>query len=859
MNIGLILSVVLFAIAAISVALGILKGYRKPLIKTVAKTVSVILSAIVSIIAAKTVAAKLGGILYTEFGNEIFTDELATLPEAIPSLEGIAVALIGILTAPILFIILLIIFRVIFAIISAIVLSIITAKRKSAPKSSSDGKGANENISEAEETEDNTSETDSESSAKSGEEESSPKGLSDGCKRGIGMALGAVCALIVFVVSWAPITGFLALTGEISLNLPSEGEDDIPEIEPYIEAISNNAAVKFTNGLGGNLVFNTLTTSKVGDVKVKLAKETGSLGAVISAITLITDEEAESSVQANALRDLSSAFESSSLLPIVASEFLSGAADAFSRGEEFLGISMDSDEGAMNELLVSAVASFKNSTLETVKEDVHTIIEVAALLIEKGVAGEDGETDVSALLSDTEFMKSLLLEMLGNTHMSSIVHDGINVFIKMFVTDALGAHASADELYPLLLDELAGLDCPEDELSGAVKKAFDKYGITISDKSANDLASELSPIVFGNADAAAVQEVLDSIKLTIVLPNKTEKTAYINNAATLADFTVIKTAEDLTTESKPITNPEAEVDILVETIATLPELSGALEGDTSDISSFMKSIGRILDKFSATELIGKECTDMLVILIFQSDAISDVIPISRVSITSAAESIIRGSENKSYEQVMSDLSKTLEALLKLSQSENLKDDDSIKNLLDTITTESAEVIEHMIDSELVSELGVSEKSAESLSNMVTSTLNKLAEAKENESFDEEQYNKEIESITYLINTAIDVSREDGENIEINVSDYVDTILDSEIVTSVILESVYDENGNATVNPLDIEFEPTEEEKTELADALTDKLNSVSEEERAQMEKTITAIAGLINVEVIITGGGVMLP
>ena len=208
---------------------------------------------------------------------------------------------------------------------------------------------------------------------------------------------------------------------------------------------------------------------------------------------------------------------------------------------------------------------------------------------------------------------------------------------------------------------------------------------------------------------------------------------------------------------------------------------------------------------------------------------------------------------------MSDLAKTIDALVALSDSNDIKNDDSIKNLLGTITQESAEVIEHMINTDLITGLGVNEKSAETMSDMVTSTLGKLADIKESNSMSEEQYNAEIDAITYLINTAIDVASGNGNESEIVISEYVDTILDSEIVTATIIESVYGDESEAVINPLDIEFEPTTEEKIELTDALTNKLNSATGEEREEMEKAITAIASLINVEIIITGNGVILP
>ena len=859
MDIKTIATLVIFAMAVLDVLIGMSKGRKKPLKKTVARIISVVLSAVSAVITSRIISGKLGEVLYSALGEEIFTDELAGIPQAIPSIEGVFHALVSILACPIIFMVLFAVFRIIFSIISAIILAILKPKlypnagESTTQKTESDAKKTDDELHSENDTSDEQNDPIED---KPIEEKKAKKPAGIRGKKAIGMAIGALCGLVIFVASWAPITGTIAIFDNIVRNLELEDEEDFEDIKPFITAISDNTAIKFTNSIGGHLIYNALTTAKIGDVKITLAKESETLGACVRAITILSDEESKSSTQANAIRNISSAFDNSTLLPIIASDFICAAADAFCNGEDFLGISIDLEDGVMSELIAGVMSAFKNSTPDTVKEDVGTIIEIAALLIENEVIGDGADTDPSQLLANEAFVKPLLLEMLDNQRMSAVVNDGINLFVKFLVTDALGAPTSKDELYRMFLEDFAQIDTAD---AANVKKVFDKYGITIKDASAEAIAEDLASITLDTSNTGAIQSILDSRAVAIILSDKSEVSVNINSVQNLASFTVITTSDSLKTESHPITNPEAEVSILVDAIAVIPNLAESLENDTADISHLMSSIGILLDKFSESKLIGKECTDTLVLIIFQSDAISDVLPISRVSVISAAKSIIRGAENKSYEQIMTELANTLEALISLSESENLKDDDSVKNLLTTITPESAEVIEHMIDSELVSTLGVSEKSAESLSNMVSSTLNKLADAQTDENFDEVEYNKEIESITYLITTAIDVSKNSSENIEINISDYVDTIFSSEIVTSTILESVYGDGDTAVVNPLDIEYEPTTEEKVELADALTEKLNSVSDEERAEIEKTITAIAGLINVEILITEDGVKLP
>ena len=240
--------------------------------------------------------------------------------------------------------------------------------------------------------------------------------------------------------------------------------------------------------------------------------------------------------------------------------------------------------------------------------------------------------------------------------------------------------------------------------------------------------------------------------------------------------------------------------------------------------------------------------------------ISDVLPLDTVSITNAANTLIRGAANKSYNTVMSDLAKTVDALMAMQDSENLKDDNSVQNLLETITPESAEIIEDMLSDELIADLGVNEESSETMTGILSSTLNKIAATKEDPNVSDEELQKEVESITYVINTAIDISSGDGsKGEEITMTEYVDHVLESKILTETIIENTYDENGELTVNPLDASYEPSVEQKAELTETLNERLSATSEEDKESTEKAIKALGSLINVEVIIIDGQVIIP
>ena len=867
MNYSAIVTGVLFAFLAIAIGYGVFKGYRQPWQKTVARIATVFLASLTAIGVAKGIAKSLASTAFQMVVANIDPQLFAELTKSLPSIEKILGALCCIVLAPIIYVIPLILFRIIYAIISYFIMKAILGDEDALTDEEMEAEVEEElkstrahKILKAAETADEQTEQ----AAKDEEVVITDSNVIG--KKLLGMGLGALCGLMIFVLSWAPLTGAIGLIGEVSDTLNLNEMEELAEVYEILDPITDSAAVKFTNALGGKGVFNSLATSRVNGAKFALRTEIDSLIIVADNIDLLSDGGELTDEKIIAIANLfTKVFDKSTILPMLASEFITGAANAWSNDEAFCGIMLpfDSENKTLSIFktpILNAIGQFKDSNVDTVRQDVHTIVNIVIILVENDALDTLKNSDAMQLLENTKVMRPLLIEIFKNSHTAAIVDNTLDYAIHFFASDVLKANDNLDDLYVSLVNDLAEIKASENEknITNDIKSAFSKVGISLTKESAEALKDKFIATFGENLSGISVNGVkslLSGNDITITLSDKTTTTLKIKDNASIVKHTVLITVDALKSTHRGITDIEKEVDTLVKTIASLPELANAMNGDIEKYGEYMQNIGGILDDISASQLIGRDCTNNLIILIFQSDFISEVLPIDTVSITNAAKTIINGAANKSYKVIMAELGKTVDALMSFTDSNNadVKDTETLNNLLVTITPESAEIIENMISEELVSDLGVDEESASAMTNILSTTLNKIANT------DDEKKSEEVEKITNVINTTIDMTTGGGENADITMKDYVGDILDSSVLTETVVEHTYDENGELKENALNTNYtyQPADdEEKAELEATLTEKL--AASENKEDTEKAIQAIGSIINVQFVIVDGVVIL-
>jgi hypothetical protein len=75
----------------------------------------------------------------------------------------------------------------------------------------------------------------------------------------------------------------------------------------------------------------------------------------------------------------------------------------------------------------------------------------------------------------------------------------------------------------------------------------------------------------------------------------------------------------------------------------------------------------------------------------------------------------------------------------------------------------------------------------------------------------------------------------------------------------IVDTVYDENGNKTVDPLNSTVTLSDSDTAELLEAMNQNLANADEANKEETQKTLEAIAALVNVNVELVNGEFVIP
>jgi len=124
-------------------------------------------------------------------------------------------------------------------------------------------------------------------------------------------------------------------------------------------------------------------------------------------------------------------------------ELMHTATESWDRGEKFLGVAKPSLGEDMEDLVDPALELLASSSADTVRGDVGTVLQVAAVLVERESL-ETIKDDPKGLLKDEELAGLILYEILCNDHLSPLVGNvaefGIHMLGKSLDTDMSEVH-----------------------------------------------------------------------------------------------------------------------------------------------------------------------------------------------------------------------------------------------------------------------------------------------------------------------------------------------------------------------------------------------------------------------------------
>ena len=660
----------------------------------------------------------------------------------------------------------------------------------------------------------------------------------------VGGLLGALCSVFVLCAFLCPFTGSIAAIdglAPVATAALAEDEQYGPAVTLAVDVIdgaANNVGTTAVTLTGGKFFYGMMTTAVVDGEFTNLNTESELFAAVVNAAGSAMAEGAESHETAEAIREISPAFDRSVVARTLISELCSEAGEDWKAGNTFCGIKRPSFGANMQPLTDALIDIFATSDKENIKKDVKTIIDAAAVLADRGLVSRIVETkNPMVILSNEEATAELLDAFLEDERFDPMV-DGIADFGITIMLSKVETPATREQLFEGFVSNFVAID-------GADAVALEKsYANLLDDYGIRTAGTTLA------ADAAAAK-----------LSGSDMSVWFYENIAMNADAFVEKTTivsrDMIVNGSLNITNREHESKALAHAFVVVYGMTDDISGGTFDAKRMLGTMGPALDSFAKTETIGQQKTKYMLEAILQSRLIHDSIGFGVVEATDSAASIADNSAQKSYDSVMTSLSGVVE-MLEAATDKNKDTKEAVDKMLDDLTPEAASVMETMATPSVMQNYGVPEKSADSVATMVSGTFGNLKDVPA------EDYDKESAAVSDMMNVMMSITEGDtnaeegvfgGEDsvTEITEEEYVNNIMESTAMSKTVVDTVYADGDEPKVDPLNSGRNLSETEKTNLIGALNNKW--AASEKDDQTKKELTAIAAMMNVAVSVGENG----
>ncbi len=734
---------------------------------------------------------------------------------------------------------------------------------------------------------------------------------SDGLRFPVRILCGAVSGFIVFVAFFAPLTGLLHTAGDILYTLAveegaSSGTVVYDEIKAIEEAIGHNPAVSVVNYSGAGLIYNELTTASVKGTHISMTAELKSITAAFDSVSVLTDNSSGFSAEKKSEKILwmSEELKKSNAIPLATAQIIPEVTGVWLEGDEFFGISCPGADSDFEPIITSVLRSFSVSTPETISEDITTVSRMIAVLARYSIfdGGDNLEQKVTDFMANEDAVSELVYEILDNTRFAPVVNTLLNYGIET-VANTFGIPKNKDELYDEMIRKIQAAvydaeSLPPVEAVGflavEIRKAYSDAGVSLpkgaehciaidiisSGCSASEIpafmASKNNPTTYAQtlkagSDAEAYKEKILE-KLSTFDGSDEEKGILADKVASILaksegdpeatleitpenvkENTVLVTLEDMRIDIKDVTDKESEAKTISKIVSSAFGLT-----DGAD----MESLGELLDALSESELIGGEDVSKPITGILQSSTVRETLGITTESATNIADSINNGTKNgDSY----ADQLKTMENMANVITKDEVTKED-VSELVNGMTSTSAETLKELMSPEMLENKGVSEQSSSVVSEMFGEMFDGLTELNESNA-DQETKDKEAEAVVKVMDvfTADSTSFDEGffgegDEREDNINDYIDTVADSNVISNVIVNSVYNGTDEPSTDPLGLGAQLPEDERN----MIVSKLDSLYKEKIAsavsakESEQLVISMAAFFNIDVQIVDGSVVL-
>ena len=345
--------------------------------------------------------------------------------------------------------------------------------------------------------------------------------------RFFGLLLGALQGALVSLILIAPLAGILSNATEAieaHRNNTEESSTAIEYYDEYIEPFTEIPLIKASGAIGGNLIYDLLSTVTIDGVKYKMADTVATPALKISmAIENFGDFDWKSATEENerALRDIIEAFDDSDYTAILLSDVLSSFSAAYADGV----VSFDLPS-PLDEVVGAAVGAFGGIDKDSLPATLNTAADAYFLLSKEGVLfalegdpdavtdiltrkDENGETVVNkviAILKSNERTRPIVVTLtkisvssmankLGTGEDTAAIYEnvksGVNETLKIKKTDYQSTEeytaAVSASLDQTLTDN--GIELEADIVDSMAQYVTDNYSDveSVTDEELNDI------------------------------------------------------------------------------------------------------------------------------------------------------------------------------------------------------------------------------------------------------------------------------------------------------------------------------------------------------------------------------------
>ena len=638
----------------------------------------------------------------------------------------------------------------------------------------------------------------------------------------IGALQGAFCALVVLV----PVFGFMTLADTAVDAAASLKTEDTPQDsaivaildfdEQFYTPFKQDPVYGILKSVGVDAmctdVFYTVSTGHTAEGKEVNFFRT--LNETIPALIQIADLgslEFEELTPENMekLRQLAENFATTPLIADSVSELLSGASASLLAGEEFMGITYpDGLDEKTDAFLTDVLTALATTEKEALSADLPEIMDVIFVLADSGLldamSSPDAGDTVNELLSDEQFLNTLLNEMAESAVLGEITVSAINNFGMTALAESLSIPKNSEEAYSVMIDEvnaelskysnlnmsevvLLSTTKTESELATeSVAKILMRYAKNLAEEHARVAAyGLLAAHCTEGATPATVEDVAVGLALSAVTALQAD--SYEPACVTLEDIVISdpQIFAKMTEEER-----KEEIANLTKIVTTALTLVEELEngGDLTENLDILPAVGELMNTMTESALLGDASQNVMIHFV-SSDAVADILDETAVEVLK--EKISEGAVD--YESTLTSITASYKLVEFLNSPPDLEDADAeqlsdiVELLFTSIDETTVEILQKTVNSDFLAKMGVPEE-AVTVSTIVVQTL--FAEignaiASEEGAID---YAAEGEAIQSLIGLLMNGETEDGEEVseEFLTDAIIDTLLASDTITNTLI-------------------------------------------------------------------------